>query len=79
LTFSGNIKDAFDPRSVIGWEVMVKGQHGTGIVKDVRRSLLLGKRIFDIDFGTGKLTKVSVKNPSNRDDLPFTLIRRAIP
>lgn len=78
LTFSGNIKDAFDPRSVIGWEVMVKG-HGTGIVKDVRRSLLFGKRIFDIDFGTGKLTKVSVKNPSNRDDLPFTLIRRAIP
>lgn len=63
----------FDPRSVIGWQVVVQGQ-GKGVVKDVRRSMF-GKIIFDVDFGTGKVSKVSLKKGAG---LPFTLVRNLL-
>ena len=63
----------FDPRSVIGWQVVVQGQ-GKGVVKDVRRSMF-GNIIFDIDFGIGRISKVSLKKGAG---LPFTLVRNLL-
>jgi len=65
----------FDPRSVIGKRVLVKGV-GLGVVKDVRRSLFFGKTIYDVDFGTGKISRVSLK--SGTTGLPFTLLSSAV-
>jgi len=67
----------FDPRTVIGWRVTVPG-FGTGVVKDVRKSLIFGKCVYDIDFGTGKLFKVTTKLNDHHRGLPFSLVKHTL-
>lgn len=67
-----------DPRDLIGWQIEVKGQ-GRGVIKDVKKSRFFGKDIFDVDFGTGKITKITNRRERGGEyGLPFKLIRRLI-
>lgn len=68
-----SLMDPMDPRDVLGWQVEVPG-YGRGIVKDVRKSLFFGKSVYEIDFGTGRVTPVSLKR--GQKGLPFKLVKK---